>query len=376
MTQQHGLDDESRPVVPPIVLSSTFAFPTADAVARAAEKKQPALYSRWDNPTVEALERRLALLEGAERAIACASGMAAISLVFWGAVRSGRPLVVQRELYGGTHEWVQTLLPSFGTPVTRVGIDEIIPVVADFKEPVVIYLETPANPLCRLVDIESVKRAAPPDSVVIVDSTFASPINLKPMRWGADLVVHSATKYLAGHHDVVAGVVCGNGTWMNELWYLRKLTGPVLDAEAAYRVYRGLETLELRVLRQNETALFIANRLVQHPRVRAVYYPLVFGNTDKSLCERTMTGGGGVLSFEINGSSSDALTTANRLRLFEHAPSLGGCRSLVTWPAGVSHVGLTESDRAECNVPDTLLRLSVGIEPKEVLWADLEAALQ
>lgn len=376
MSRSESPSDKSWPVVPPIVLSSTFGFVGAGPVARAALEKHPVLYSRWDNPTVQALEQRLAVLEGADRAIACASGMAAISLVFWGAVRSGRPLVVQREVYGGTHEWVQHLLPAFGVSVSQVGVDDLVTTVSALVEPATIYVETPANPLCRLVDIEAVKQAAPPGSILVVDATFASPVNIKPLQLGADLVVHSATKYLAGHHDVVAGVVCGSGPWMDELWYLRKLTGPVLDPDAAYRVYRGLETLHLRVLRQNETALYLANQLASHPRVRVVHYPLVPGHPDKSLCERTMVGGGGVLSVELHGNAEDTVAMADRLRCFEHAPSLGGCRSLVVWPAGVSHVGLSESARQECGVPDTLLRLAVGIESKEMLWADLEAALQ
>ena len=363
----------SRPVVPPIVLSSTFAFPDSGSEARAAAERTPHLYTRWSNPTLEAVERAIADLEGAEQAWCTASGMAAISLALLAAARRGGPILVQQPVYGGTHEICEHLLAGIGgIAVQRAVVDEL-PAAAGLPAGATIYTEVPANPTNRVADLEAIRAAAPSDARIIVDATFATPIYLRALELGADLVVHSATKYLAGHHDVLAGVVAGSGPQMDELWTLRKLLGPVLDPAAAYRLWRGLETLELRVRRQTATAVELAERLAEHPAVSRVHYPTRPDHPDHDVAHRLLGGFGGVLSFDVAGVSASAV--ADGLQRFVHAPSLGGTRSLVSWPAGVSHINLTPAERAASGVSDELLRLAIGLEDPDVLWQDLGRSL-
>lgn len=365
----------SWPVVPPVVLSSTFAFPDAEGVARAAHEQHAHLYTRWSNPSQEAVEARVAALEGAERALVCGSGMAAIALGLLAATRRGGPLLVQREVYGGTHQLVEHLLPSLGVEVRRAAIDDLVAAAGALPGGSTIHLEIPANPTVRVCDIEAIRAAAPDDAAITVDATFATPILFRPLRHGADLSIHSATKYFSGHHDVLAGAIAGAGPLMDEAGRLRLLLGPVLDPAAAYRLWRGMETLELRVLRQNDTAWTLAQRLVEHPRVAGVHHPFLPGHRDEAVARRLLRGAGGVLSFEVAGGDEKAAAVANRLARFDHAPSLGGVRSLVTWPAGVSHHALSAEERRHSGLPSGLLRLALGIEPVEELWADLEQAL-
>ncbi len=365
----------SVPAVPPVVLASTFTFDDTEGEALAASQRDDYLYSRWSNPTVAALEARLAALEGAERAIATGSGMAAVSLALLAASRRGGPVLMQDEVYGGTHELAETVLRGLGLDLVRVPLDGLVDAARALPEGATVYLEVPTNPTLRVPDLPAVAAAAPADALVVVDATFATPVLLRPLAHGAHLVVHSATKYLAGHHDVLAGVVAGGGPVMEEVWRLRKLLGPVLDPDAAYRVWRGLETLELRVLRQSETCAELARRLAGHPAVARVHHPGLPGHPDHARAARLLAGAGGVLSFEVAAGDEAAARVANALERFHRAPSLGGTRSLVSWPAGVSHIGLTADERARSGVSGRLLRLAFGLEPVEPLWADLEQAL-
>ncbi len=355
-----------------MVLASTFAFENVAEEARAAANHTPHLYTRWSNPTQQSVEERIADLEGAERAWVTASGMAAVSLALLAATRRGGPALVQTPVYGGTHELCGDVLgrAPFGVAVRRAGVSEMVSAAADLPDQAAIYLEIPANPTNRVADLAAI-RAAAPNALIVVDATFATPICFQPLSQGADLVVHSATKFLAGHHDVIAGVVAGSGPLMDEVWQLRKLLGPVLDPAAAYRLWRGLETLDLRVRRQCETATDLAAWLHEHPAVTRVHYPSLPTHPDHATAKRLLTGYGAVVSFEVH----DAQSVADRLQHFEHAPSLGGVRSLVSWPAGVSHVGLSEADRAASGVPETLLRLALGVEPIAILRDDLDQAL-
>ncbi|MGM0578529.1 MAG: trans-sulfuration enzyme family protein [Myxococcota bacterium] len=376
-------DDQGRgPAVPPVVLSTTFPFPDVASMARAARTRDAYLYGRWANPTVEAVEDRLRRLEGAEAAIICGSGMAALSLGHLAAMGHGSDggprdgtLLVQREVYGGTHELAELLLPSFGLRVERAGIDDLAERAAELPAGSAVHVEVPTNPLIRVVDLDALREAMPDDAVLVVDATFASPVNLRALEHGADLVVHSASKYLGGHHDVVAGAMAGSKALVEAAWRLRKLLGPVLDPDAAYRLWRGMETLELRVARQNASAETLARRLDAHHAVVRVHHPGLPSHPDHVLAGRLLDGAGGVLSFEVEGGAEAASRVADALGRFRIAASLGGVRSLVSWPAGVSHVGLSEAERASSGVSAGLLRLALGTEPVEGLWADLEQAL-
>jgi cystathionine beta-lyase/cystathionine gamma-synthase len=364
----------SRPAVPPVVLSSTFSFPDAAAMAEAIREKDRPLYTRWSNPTVEAFEADVAALEGAERCLATASGVSAIHVALLAALGDGQgPLAVQNEVYGGTHELLTTL--RWPVPIVRFGLADAVDVARSLPPGAVLHTELPTNPLVRLIDLPAL-RAAAPHATIVVDATFASPHLVQPLSLGADLVVHSATKYLGGHHDVVAGVVSGGGERLKRAWHLRKVLGPTLDPAAAYRLWRGLRTLELRIERQSRSAALIARRLQEHPAVRAVHHPSLPDHPDHALALATFRGGlcGGVLSFELADSAA-AAALIDRLERFEIAASLGGVASLVTWPAGVTHVQLDRAEREAAGIADGLLRLAIGIEDPEALWADLAAAL-
>ncbi|MDP6945961.1 MAG: aminotransferase class I/II-fold pyridoxal phosphate-dependent enzyme [Myxococcota bacterium] len=371
----------SRPLVPPIVLSSTFEFDDADAMTEAALKPgHTPLYSRWSNPTVAAAENAIATLEGAERALVTSSGMSAIHIALIAAldVGHGEPgvLLCQREVYGGTHELVEHVLAPLGVRVQRAGLDDIATAAAALPPGSVIHLEMPTNPLIRVVDLPAVRAAAPPDTRLVVDATFATPVNFRALEQGADISVHSATKYLGGHHDVIAGSIAGSGELLRKAWTLRKLFGPVLDPAAAYRLWRGLETLELRVSRQNASALALSERLRSHSAVARVHYPGLSDHPDHAVAARLFTGAGGVLSFEVRGDDRAAARVVNRVETIARAASLGGVSSLVTWPAGVTHAGLTDEERAASGLSPNLLRLAVGVEAVETLWQDLSRALE
>ncbi len=356
----------SRPAVPPVVLASTFVFEDAESMARSVTEHDSHLYSRWSNPTVEALEADVARLEGASACVAFGSGMAAVHAALLAAIEGAPALAVQREIYGGTHELLG--FASWPCPVSRFSLVDAVKTAAALPEGAVILLELPTNPTVRVVDLEGV-RAAAPNATIIVDATFASPVLSRPLEHGADLVVHSATKYLAGHHDVVAGVVSGSD--LDAVWRVRKVLGAVLDPAAAYRVWRGLRTLKLRVTQQNATAELLSARLEEHPRVLAVHHPSLPSHPDHGRLGGVLKAGGGVFSFDV----ADPSAVLNRLTRFELAPSLGGTNTLITWAAGVTHANVSPRERAKAGVTEGLLRVAVGLEDAEELWADLEGAL-
>ena len=362
------------------MLSSTFEFETAeDMIDAALDPESADLYSRWSNPTVAHVEECLRALEGAERALLTASGMSAVHIALMAALRPREAppgvLLVQHEVYGATHELVEHVLGPLGVTVRRAHVGDLPAEARALPPRSVIYAEFPTNPLIRLADVPALRAAAPPDACLIVDATFATPINVRVLDLGADLVVHSATKYLGGHHDLIAGVVAGDEATMSRVWQMRKLFGPVLDPAAAYRLWRGLETLPLRVARQNESAADLAARLTKHPGVERVHYPSLPDHPDHALAHRVMSGFGGVLSFEVSGGAPEAARVINATERVAKAASLGGVSTLITWPAGVTHVGLTEAEQRVSGVGAGLLRLAVGVEPVEEIWTDLSRAL-
>jgi len=367
----------ARPLVPPIDLSSTYAFDRNQEFADAVADKSDLLYARWGSPTVDATEQVIAQLEGAERSVLVSSGMAAIHVALLAALGDGvGPLVVQAEVYGGTHELVESVRWPAGVEVRRVGVDDLLAAVAGLPAGAVVYLETPTNPLIRLVDIAAVRAAAGPDVHIVVDATFASPSLRRPLADGADLVLHSATKAMGGHHDVIAGVVSGDGPLIREVWRWRKILGPCMDAAAAYRLWRGLQTLDLRVERQSRTAAALAARLEAHPAVRAVHHPSLPSHPDHALLTRRHRDGlgGGALSFEV--ADERAARVVDALQHVAIGASLGGVHTLIAWPAGTTHANVSPAEQRAAGLEPGLLRLAVGLEDVEAVWADLSQALR
>lgn len=360
--------------VAPIDLSSTYPTPDpalAEAsleawVAGAAQAANP-VYARLHNPTVARFERALATLEGAEQAVAFGSGMAALTAVLLAAQQRGRHVLAVRPLYGGSDHLLKTGL--LGCDVSYVSAADIASALR--PDTALVIIETPANPTLELVDIDDVVRQAG-EVPVLVDSTFATPILQQPLRHGAAMVLHSATKFLGGHGDVVAGVVACGEDWAARLRQVRILTGAILHPLAAFLLLRGLSTLRLRVLAAQDNAIILARRLQRHALVTCVHAP---GLMDASLWRRQMAGPGTLIAFEL----SDALqadTVLRSLQLITPAVSLGSVDTLIQRPAALTHHVVDADTRARCGIHPGLLRLSVGIEDVEDLWADLDQALQ
>lgn len=362
--------------VPPIDLSTTYPL---DSVATGGasyenlatggrpETGDTLVYQRLWNPNVDRLERSVAALEGCEEAVALASGMAALSAVLLASVAAGRPHVVGvRPLYGGTdHVLASGILSTRVDWAAAEGVAEAIR-----PDTGLVVVETPANPTVDLVDLAAVVAQAG-DVPVLVDNTFATPVLQQPAHHGAALVLHSATKFFGGHGDVMGGVVATTGEWAARLRQVRAVTGALLHPLAAYELHRGLQTLPLRVRAQQESAMTLAVRLAEHPRVARVLYPGLKECDPAGLVGTQMAGPGSLLAFELRGGYDAAAATTRGLRLITHAVSLGGVDTLVQHPAGLTHRPVA----AEARPGDALLRLSVGLEGVEDLWADLEASL-
>jgi len=365
----------NRPVVPPIVQTVTFEAASVAELQR--QVGGDTFYSRHGNPTVAHAERLIAGLEGASHAVAFGSGMAAIATTLLTLLRAGDHLVAQRELYGATFEVALRWLPRFGVKVTLVDATS----TEQFERAIqantrVLYIESPTNPTLRLVDLRRVADLARARRLVtVIDNTFASPINQRPHELGIDVVVHAATKYLGGHSDILAGAVTAREAVTGALRQARVCFGGVLDPHAAWLLIRGLRTLELRVARQNATALRIAEVLSGDERVMRVHYPFHPSHPQYQLARAQMRGGGGVLSFELRGDGERTQAFVEGLRLFALAPSLGGVEPLVTLPALTTHAALSAAERERAGVSDRLVRLAVGIGPVEELIADVRQAL-
>jgi len=368
---------------PPLDLSSTYPLPDLDlAVAcldalAAGEATAPSpVYARLHNPTVDRFERALAALERAEAAVGFSSGMAAITAVLLAASMPcadgdrRRHVVAVRPLYGGTDHLLASGLLDL--EVTFVRPAEVAAAVR--PDTALVLLETPANPTLDLVDIAAVAREAGPVPVA-VDSTFATPILQRPVEMGATLVVHSATKFLGGHGDVVGGVVATSEAWAHRLRQVRILTGAVLHPFAAYLLHRGLPTLATRVRTAQATAAELAGRLASHPAVRCVRYPGLPGQDPDGLVGRQMDGPGALVAFEIEGGRPAVQRLLAALELVTSAVSLGSTDTLIQAPAGLTHRLVDAAARRDCGIGDGLLRLSVGLEDERDLWRDLERGL-
>lgn len=371
-------DEESGSMTTPIYQTATFAFSKAEEARKAVTGESGKyVYTRWDNPTTARLERKLASFEGAEDAAFFSSGMAAISTSVLAFLKAGDYVVSTRDVYGGTFELMRKILPRFGVETTLVETeDQRAMERAVRRNTKLVYIETPTNPTLKVVDIARAARVAHrAGALLFVDSTFSSPINQKPLELGADIVLHSATKYLNGHADVTAGAAAGDREKIDKIKHLRRDLGGVLDPHASWLVLRGMKTMAIRVRVQNESAMAIAEFLSKHKRVKAVHYPGLKRHPQHALAVKQMSGFGGMMSFELNGSMEDAKRLTERLRVAFLAASLGGVETLVSQPSLMTHTQLTAAERAQTGIPESLIRLSVGIEDKEDLIADFKQAL-
>lgn len=365
--------------VMPVFHGVTFAYDDLAQWAAVGRGEQPGhVYSRNTNPTTAEFESRMRLLEDAEDATSFATGMAAISNTLFTLLSPGDRVVSIRDSYGGTNKLFIEFLPRFGIDVAlcdTTDFDAIEAAIA--KGCKVLYLESPTNPTLKVVDIERLAaKAHAAGAVVVVDNTFATPINQQPLRLGADLVLHSATKFLGGHSDAMGGVVCGPTALVRRIFHFREINGATLDPMSAFLLSRGLKTLELRVARQNLNAQAVAEFLAAHPRVEAVYYPGLPEHPGHAIARRQMSGFGGVLAFSLAGEFDAVREMIGRLRLAHRAASLGSVGTLVGPPATTSHVELSAAERADAGIPETLIRYSVGVENHEDLIADLKQALE
>jgi cystathionine beta-lyase/cystathionine gamma-synthase len=365
------------PVIPPIYMTATYKFDNSDDLIDVVQNNSGYIYSRWNNPSVEQVERALADLEGYAHAWGFGSGMAAISTAVLAHVGSGDRIVTTREIYGGTFELMETVLPALGVEVTYVNCWKTHEILAEIDRGLtVLYLESPTNPLLRVVDVKTLSDAAHAKSAtVLLDGTFASPVNQHPVDWGVDVLIHSGTKYIGGHHDVTAGFVCCNKPWSERIWNLRKILGGVMDPMSAFLTFRGLQTLELRIQKQNENAMAVARFLDDHPSISAVHYPGLSTHPDHTIAAANMSGFGGMLSFEVATDFEGTKQVMDRLKAIKLATSLGGTTSLANQPITNTHAALSADARKKAGVSENLVRLSVGIEPVQRIKDDLDQAL-
>jgi len=371
------LDDAHGSPFTPIYTTTTFRFAsTADLLDVVDGKKAGSLYTRYGlNPTITSLEQKLASLEDAETAWAFCSGMAAESALFLSHGRGG--IACLGDAYGGTLELLADQLPQLGIATHFVLGRELDRLEALLQQGVkLVFFETPTNPSIELYDIEAIAALAHRyDARVAIDNTFASPVNQRPLRLGADFVVHSCTKFLGGHSDITGGAMMGSKELLAPVWNWRKNLGTTIAPEVAALLARSIRTLPIRVRQQNATAQTVAEAMVRHEKIRRVLYPGLPGFPGHDLAKKQMNGFGGMLTIEIKGTGADATRIADRLQLFALAPSLGGVESLVTQPCTTTHHGLTAEERARRGISDAMLRLSIGLEDAEDLIADLHQAL-
>ncbi len=361
----------------PVYNTTTYRFEnTADLLDVIEGRSNGNLYTRWGtNPSIQELEQGLARLENAEAALGFASGMAAISATLLAHGRSG--IVCVGDLYGGTQELLKNHCRALGIPVTFLFREEQDRLAETLNEPgKLVYFETPANPNMAILDIRAIAETAHQNgALVAVDNTFASPINQKPLELGADLVLHSATKYLGGHSDLTAGALMTSASLAKPVVAWRKNLGQLIAPETAALLSRSLRTLPLRVRQHNENAMAVAQAMEQHPKITKVHYPGLPSFEGHELAKRQMTGFGGMLSIEVKGGQQAAEKVADSLNVFLLATSLGGVESLVSQPSATSHHGLSREERLKRGIGDGMLRLSVGLEDAEDLIADLNQAL-
>ena len=359
---------------------STFAFRDTQGVLDVVEGRTVgSLYTRYGlNPTIRSVEEKLAAIEGGEQAWVFSSGMAAESATFLAHCKAGDGIVCIGDVYGGTYELLAANLPEVGISTTFLlgsELDRIEEAIGDNTR--IVFFETPTNPNMEVFDIAAISAIAKRrGALTVVDSTFGTPVNQNPLEHGADLVIHSTTKYLGGHSDLTGGVVIGPAKLLEPISMWRKNLGQMMAPEVAFLLARSLRTLVVRVRAQNASAALLAARLAGHPRVERVNYPGLEDHPSHATAKQQMRGFGGMLSFVLRGDAQATAQVVDRLELFSIAPSLGGVESLVTQPITTTHHGLDPEERQRRGIVDGMVRLSVGLEDVEDLWADLTHALE
>jgi cystathionine gamma-synthase len=363
----------------PVVYSAAYGYSDVDSWVETATHRKPGhIYSRNSNPTVQVFEEKIRALEGAQAATSFATGMAAISNTLFALLSPGDRVVSIKDTYGGTSKIFLEFLP-------RIGIDVVLCETNDHEQIEtavargcrILYLESPANPTLKVVDIARLATAGHEAcATVVVDNTFATPVNQNPLSLGADLVIHSATKFLGGHADAMGGALCGDAKLVGRVYHFREITGAALDPMAAYLLIRGMKTLQLRIERQNSSALRIARWLQSHRAVEAVYYPGLERHPNHEIARRQMRGFGGVLSFTLHRGFEAVKRVLPKLRLAHRAANLGAVETIAGPPATTSHVECTAQEREAMGIPEGLIRYSTGIEEAEDLILDLSQALQ
>jgi len=370
---------DSNAIATPIIQSATYTFANTQEIADHFEGRiERQEYGRYGNPTQRVAELKLAALEGAEDGLLFASGMAAITTTLFAMLSKGAHVVVTDDAYRRTRQFLHQVLRRYGVEVSTVPAGDYDRMEEAVRQTTrLIFSESPTNPYNRVLDLERVADIGRRHRVkTVIDSTFATPVNQRPIEFGIDLVVHSGTKYLGGHNDLLAGVVLGSADLVAAIREFHGITGAIVDPFAAYLLIRGIKTLALRVARQNDNAQKLAEFLAGHPRVARVHYPGLRTHPEHALATRQMRGFGGVVSFEVRGDLATASRVVDACRIPRIAPSLGGVESLIEQPALMSFYELTTEERRQVGIKDTLLRYSVGIEDADDLVADLAQALE
>lgn len=377
----HKKDPVSGALTTPIYQTSTFVFDSAEQGGRRfALEEDGFIYSRLGNPTNAQLEEKMALLENGEACMSTGSGIGAITSALWTALKAGDHIVASKTLYGCTYAMLNHGISRYGVEVTFVDATNLDEVKGAMKENTkVVYLETPANPDLKLVDIEAISKIAHEveGCMVFVDNTFCTPYLQRPLELGADVVVHSATKYLNGHGDVIAGFVVGKKDFITQvrLFGVKDMTGSVLSPFDAYLILRGMKTLQIRMDRHTKNAIEVAKFLESHPNVETVSYPGLESFPQYELAKKQMDMPGGMIAFEVKGGLEGGKKLLNSLELCTLAVSLGDCETLIQHPASMTHSPYTQEERAEAGISEGLIRISVGLEDAEDIIADLKQGL-
>ncbi len=363
----------------PVVHSVSFGYKDVNQWLQVAlGDKEGHIYSRNTNPTVDVFEKKICRLEGAQAATSASTGMGIISNTLFALLQPGQRVVSVKDTYGGTNKLFTEFLPRININVTLCNTtdhDEIETQVAKGCD--LLYLETPTNPTIKIIDLARLSRAGKENgAIVVVDNTFATPINQQPLALGADLVLHSATKFLGGHADALGGVICGNKDLIQKIYHYREITGATLDPMSAYLLIRGMKTLALRIERQNKNAMEIARHLYAHPKIEKVFYPGLESHEGHQIAKKQMSGFGGMLSFMLKKDSFEAVGTVLANLKYAHcAANLGAVETIVGPPATTSHVECTQKERQAMGIPESLIRYSAGIEDIADLINDMDQAL-
>ena len=369
----------------PIVQSATYAFKNTRKLIEFLDKKvyggelDREEYARYGNPSVWSVEKRIAHLEAADDAVVYPSGMSAVTSLFLTVLRPDTHIVMTDDCYRRTRQFCMTTLKKFGieTSIVPMGDDDALETAIIPKKTRFIFTETPTNPYLRVADLERIAALGRRyRAMTLIDATFATPVNLRPLEYGIDFVMHSATKYLGGHNDILAGAIAGSRARVKALKDARGMFGNVIDPHQAYLLERGMKTLAVRVKHQNESAMKIAGYLERHPKIERVFYPGLESHPDHSLAKAQMAGFGGVVSFEVAGGLETTSDFIDRLQIPYIAPSLGGVESLIEQPAYVSYYDLSRAERQQLGIGDNLVRFALGIEDADDIISDLAQSLQ